>query len=251
MNVLQKVFSPVRQIWALVFSRDVSLCRDEGSLRIVLAEAGASPGAPRPPTREQIKLKKEAQELALMRQQLADLLDLGNSTRHTMRHLVFLEQALAKKGLRALHKLPLDVLERALEQFEGLVTNWSPAGLASLRSKMAVAIIDREHMDLDAEADAYNTSAVMEAAPRAPQACLRPEAEAPMHSAEITDEDALAAAYAALGVGTVNSSDVQTQVELGSPSARAVTRVQSRAAPASSESDASTMQFRLRELQQH
>jgi hypothetical protein len=248
MNVLQNFFSPVRQLWSIVFSRDVSLCRDEGSLRIVLADPSVPAGAPRPPSREQIKKQKEAQELALMQKQLAELLDLGSATRHTMRHLVFVEQALEKKGLRALHKLPLEVLERALDQFEGLVTNWSPAGLASLRSKMAVAIIDREHMDPDAEADAYNTSAVVESAP---QPTARPQVDAGSDTTEITDADALAAAYAALGVVGVSSGDVQTQVELGSPSARAVTREQGRSGPAAAESEAGTLQFRLRELQQH
>jgi hypothetical protein len=76
--------------------------------------------------------------------QLAVVLDEVPETRETLRHLVFLEHALKKKGLKALKKMPLDVLRRALEQFEGLVTNWSPEGLANLRSKMAVTVIDRE-----------------------------------------------------------------------------------------------------------
>jgi hypothetical protein len=241
MNVLQKLFSPVRHLLAVFFSHDVSLRRDEGSLRIVLAQPDGPPGTPRPLTREQIKLKKEAQELALMREQLAELLDASASSRGALRHLVFVEQALAKKGLRALHKLPLEVLQRALDQFEGVVTNWSPAGLASLRSKMAVAIIDREHMDPDAEADAYNTAAVMDALPSEPT-----PAEVQADSGH--DDEALAAAYAALGVG--QAGPVETQVELGSPSARAVTRAvvreQTQAAPLSPEA---TMEFRLRELQ--
>jgi hypothetical protein len=241
MNVLLRLFSPVRHMLAVFFSHDVSLRRDEGSLRIVLAEPDGPPGTPRPLSREQIKLNKEAQELALMRQQLAELLDASASSRNALRHLVFVEQALAKKGLRALHKLPLEVLQRALDQFEGVVTNWSPAGLASLRSKMAVAIIDREHMDPDAEADAYNTAAVMDALPSEPTLA---EAQADNGN----DDEALAAAYAALGV--VQACPVETQVELGSPSARAVTRAvvreQTQAAPMSPEA---TMEFRLRELQ--
>ncbi|MCK7490381.1 MAG: hypothetical protein MZW92_00100 [Comamonadaceae bacterium] len=95
-----------------------------------------------------------------------------------------------RRGFEALHKVPLDVLQRALEQLEGLVVNWSPAGLANLRSKMAVAVIDREHMDpAKPKADAYRTSAVVDATP------ARRKPKTPSRS----DDEALAAAYAALG----------------------------------------------------
>jgi hypothetical protein len=83
-------------------------------------------------------------ELARMRASLAGLLDEMPDNRSTLRHLAFIEHALGKKGLRALHKVPYDVLKRALDQFEGLVVNWSDEGLAALRSKMAVTLIERE-----------------------------------------------------------------------------------------------------------
>ncbi|MEO5733709.1 MAG: hypothetical protein ABIN96_17035, partial [Rubrivivax sp.] len=138
-------------------------------------------------------------------------------TRPTLRHLVFVEHALAKKGLRALHKLPLDVLQRALEQLEGMVTNWSPTGLASLRSRMAVAIIDREHMDPEAEADAYRTSAVLDASLLAPASPIADSSE------DDVDEDAaLAAAYAAMGHAPPGVLEVLP--ELQSPSARAMSQ---------------------------
>jgi hypothetical protein len=223
MNVFKRLFSPVQRAVSLFFKHDVSLRRDEGNLRIVLEEPRA-PGTKRPPTRAEVKQHKENQELALMLQQLAHLLDEMPGARNTMRHLLFVEQALTKKGQRALHKLPLDVLQKALAQLEGMVTNWSPVGLAALRSKMAVAIIDREHMDPDAEADAYRTAAVMEAMPSLPQE--------PPHEEQTTDDNqALMAAYAALGV--VAPAEVQTQGELGSPSARAVAREKTRPIPAS------------------
>ena len=175
---------------------------------------------------------KDSAELALMLEQLRALLAEMPQARQTLRHLVFVEQALARKGLRALHKLPLEVLQRALEQLEGLVTNWSPVGLASLRSKMAVAIIDREHMDPDAEADAYRTVAVLDAEPL----------EASLPEVEVrTDDDALAAAYAALGSLAPETAAVELQGELGSPSARAV------APPPARVGDAA--EIRLRELQ--
>ena len=152
-----------------------------------------------------------------MQAQLAELLSELPETRHTMRQLAFVEQALNKKGLRALHKLPLDVLQRALEQLEGLVTNWAPVGLASLRSKMAVCILDREHMDPEAEADAYRTAAVLDSTPP-------PAPAEPVH--ERSDDEALAAAYAALGALAPHSEPaaIVTHGELNSRSARVLSR---------------------------
>lgn len=87
--------------------------------------------------------ERERQELAQMIQLLGESLGQTPGTRDSLRHLVFVEQALQRVGLEALHSVPLDVLHKALVQFEGLVSNWSPAGLATLRSKMAVAIAER------------------------------------------------------------------------------------------------------------
>lgn len=210
--VLSHLVQSLRAASAAFFKHDVALKRADDGVHIVLKQR---PGAPRPPTREEAVARREGQELALMQAQLAELLSELPETRHTMRHLVFLEQALAKKGLRALHRLPLDVLQRALEQLEGLVTNWSPVGLASLRSKMAVAIIDRENQDPEAEADAYRTAAVLDHAPAQPPAAVE----------ERSDDEALAAAYAALGnLAPGASSGVETQGELGSRASRAVER---------------------------
>ena len=97
-----------------------------------------------------------------MLRQLGALLSEQPETRQRSRHLVFVEHALNKMGQRALYKLPLDVLQPALHQLQGLVTNWSPEGLANLRSKMAVAVMDREHLDPEAEAEVYKTSIPLE-----------------------------------------------------------------------------------------
>jgi len=207
--MLSSVVQSLRAASAAFFKHDVALKRADDGVRIVLKQRPD----PRTPSRQEAAVRREGQELALMQSQLADLLDALPETRHAMRHLVFVEQALAKKGLRALHKLPLDVLQRALEQLEGLVTNWSPVGLASLRSKMAVAIIDREHQDPEAEADAYRTAAVLDHAPASP----------PEPSDSRTDDEALAAAYAALG-NMVPTGPVELQGELGSPASRQVER---------------------------
>jgi hypothetical protein len=230
MSALARILNPLRQAAAAFFRHDVALRRADDGMRIVLEDRrSALAAAARPPTRAEVAARKEQQELEQMRGELAALLDDLPEARQTLRHLVFVEQALGKKGLRALHKLPLDVLQRALEQFEGLVTNWSPVGLASLRSKMAVAIIDREHMDPDAEADAYRTAAVLDA---------EPELDLPDFELR-SDDEALAAAYAALGASSPGA--VEMHSELGSPSARAIGKPVARGAAPS--------EIKLRELQ--
>jgi hypothetical protein len=208
------LFSPLRQAAVAFFKHDVALRREVGGVQLVLEERGPGGQRQRQPSRAELAKQKEKAEVELMLDQLGALLDDVPETRQTMRHLVFVEQALVKKGLKALHKLPLDVLQHALAQLEGLVTNWSPVGLANLRSKMAVAIIDRDHLDHDAETDAYRTAAIMESPLPAPPAL------APESTLDRSDDDALAAAYAALGA--LAPSVIETQSELGSRSARAV-----------------------------
>jgi hypothetical protein len=203
MSAMQHLFDPLKQAVAAFFRHDIALRRADDGVHIVLEERATQPGKGKPPTRAEAQARKERHELELMREQLAQLLDEMPETRQTMRHLVFVEHALSRKGLKALRKLPLDVLERALEQLEGLV---------SLRSRMAVSIIDREHMDPEAEADAYRTAAVLDSAP------LEASAPAP----ERSDDEALAAAYAALGHTVSGTEEFEVQAELGSPSAHAL-----------------------------
>lgn len=219
MSALLRIFDPLRQAASIFFKRDVAVRRDAAGMHIVLEEE-VSPSS-RPPKHSRVEQsdQKQREELALILQQLRGLLDEMPESRQTLRHLVFVEQALGKKGLRALHKLPLDVLQRALEQLEGLVTNWSPVGLANLRSKMAVAVLDREHHDPHAEGDAYRTAAVLDTMP-----VVQPEVESS------SDADALAAAYAALGDAAPVGGSVQMQPELGARSARAVAAPQVRSA---------------------
>lgn len=216
MRLLLKLFNPVKRAAVAFFKHDLALRKDPAGLQIVLeskATPNTAPKKAKKDSRAELAARKEKQDLELILQQLGELLAEVPETRSALRHLVFVEHALQKKGVKALHKLPLDVLQRALEQLEGLVVNWSPVGLASLRSKMAVAIIDREHMDPQAEADAYRTAAVMDTAPAAEP--TQPEVTT------LSEDDALAAAYAALG-NMVPSNEVEFQGELGSKSARAV-----------------------------
>lgn len=232
MRPLTRLLQPLKQAASAFFTCDLTLRRGEQGLQVVLQDRASAGGRRRASSRSELTLQKQAAEFALMQEQLQRLLDELPETRRTLRHLVFVEQALARKGLRALRKLPLDVLQRALEQFEGLVTNWSPVGLAGLRSKMAVAIIDRERGAPDAESEAYRTAAVL-------------DAEADVSSlpevAERTDDDALAAAYAALG--SLAPAPVEVQGELGSASARATARPPQRGPAAAAED------LTLRELQ--
>lgn len=240
--MLTRWWTPVRRLAAAFFQHDVTLRREQGQLHVVLAERSAPAAAGRG-QREDSERRRRHEELMLVRTELAALLNELPETRTTMRHLVFVEQALEKKGFKVLHKVPLDVLQRAHEQLENLVTNWSPAGLANLRSKMAVAIIDREHMNPQAEADAYRTAAVLdagqgEAMPLPGHLPALPEAT------ELRDDDAaLAEAYAVIDFSVSTDApiglaalqpmptEVEMQGELGSASARALLKPQRQFAP--------------------
>ena len=212
MSAVPSWFKPLKQIVDAIFRHDVVLRRDADGVRVVLNDRGTGGSAGRLNPAAQAAAK-ESRELELMRSQLAAVLDERPETRSTMQHLAFVDQALGNKGLRALDKLPLDLMRHALDQFEGLVINWSPAGLASLRSKMAVAIIRRQSMAPDAGPNSYRTLAMPGPAP------LRDVAG--VVALERADEEALAAAYAAFGNPTVPQADVEMHGELDSPSARA------------------------------
>lgn len=233
--MLTRWLAPVRQLATAFFQHELTLKREQGGqLHVVLAERSVASRAGTGGKADRVEgdKRRRHEETMLVRTELAALLNELPETRTTMRHLVFVEQAIAKKGLKVLHKVPLDVMQRAHDQLDNLVINWSAAGLANLRSKMAVAIIDREHMDPDAEADAYRTAAVLDADDVAmPKLPLE---EAP----PVDDDAALAAAYAALGNLAPGAGDlpdgfarstVEMQGELGSASARLLLRPQSRA----------------------
>lgn len=242
MSVFQQIVQPFRRVYAAIFKQHVSVRVSKGAVKLSLKDDPQLPEHRRTPSKAELAARKEQQDFVLIQQQLAELLNDLPETRATMRHLVFVEQALDRKGLRALHKLPLDVLQRALEQLEGLVVNWSPVGLASLRSKMAVAIIDRDHQQspADAEADAYRTAAVMDTMPDGLRDDVRDDLKRGVDVR--TDDDALAAAYAALG--NLAPVAVELQGELGSASSRNVAREVARGAAVSDNGD-----IRLRELQ--
>ncbi len=213
------------------FQHDVVLHRNDDGMRLVF-EDRRQPVAERPRSRAAVAAAKEQAELARARAELGALMDQDATLRSTLRHLAFVEHALEKKGWRGLYKLPLDVLQKALQQLETLVTNWSPEGLACLRSKMAVAVIDREQHDDDNDPDARKTAAVLDSPPeiaaKAIDSARRAAAvDAPpapgVEAQEVDDEAALLAAYAALGA-SAPVGDIELQGELASPSAKALRR---------------------------
>lgn len=175
MDIVRKTLRPLGRAAHLFFRCQLRL-KLRGGVRVELAERAAPK---RPPTREEVLAARAQSELDEMRVQLAEVLGADVSIRQELRHLAYIEHALEQHGLRpALYKVPLDVLKRAHEQFEGLVTNWEPRGLATLRSKMAVAVIDREAQDHDSGSEARPTAAVLDIAPPPSQAA--PPAPAPV-----------------------------------------------------------------------
>lgn len=237
MSTIFRWLAPVRQMASAFFRHDLRLRREEGGqLHVVLAQRKSATAPGKPDLAESERRRRHA-ETMLVRTELAALLNELPETRSTMRHLVFVEQAIAKKGLKVLHKVPLDVLRRAHDQLDNLVINWSAAGLANLRSKMAVAIIDREHMDPDAEADAYRTAAVLDPDGDKDEREMDLASLATESAAPRSDDEALAAAYEVLGslgtgpgtgFGDLAAVAVEMQGELGSASARALLKPQSR-----------------------
>lgn len=223
MGTNSSLFGLLRRALRAFFKDDVVLRREEGRMKVALTDR-RKPAEERPLTRAEKQALKEQAELQLAREALAALLDEDATMRSSLRHLAFVEHALEKKGWRGLYKVPLEVLQRALEQLESLVTNWSSEGLACLRSKMAVAVLDREHQDVDAEAEQYKTAAVLE---NPPEIAAQAIEQARVSSAD-DERAALMATYAALGLAPPDDGAVELQGELGSPSNKALVRERAR-----------------------
>jgi len=80
-----------------------------------------------------------------MRRDLYSLLERHPASRHTMRHLDLIERTLRRIDIDAVEALPIKVLAKGLDELEALVWDWSPVGLAALRSRLAVAVKQRRH----------------------------------------------------------------------------------------------------------
>jgi hypothetical protein len=181
-------FEPIRKVAQAFFVDDVKLRRGEKGLTVTLEEPPPVAQA-RAKSPAELAADKQRRELQLILSQLADVLNEQPETRASMRHLVFVEYSLTRRGLKALRKMPLDVLKKALEQFESLVTNWSPEGLANLRSKMAVAIIDRENGPVTTT-EPEGLDSVF--APERIEAVLEPSRAAPARAAQEARDSAFA-----------------------------------------------------------
>lgn len=125
----------LRQFIARIFFSDIRLERDGKNLHIRVA--------PKPEIAPHAPLEQAVAEAAPMRRALKALLDSHRLTRKVMRHLGYFERALATQGLQAMSQVPVEVLSASLKQLDSLVSNWSDQHLAMLRSKMAVAVVDR------------------------------------------------------------------------------------------------------------
>ncbi|MBK9364180.1 MAG: hypothetical protein IPM99_25140 [Rubrivivax sp.] len=225
-------FAVIAQAIKAFFRADVRVRRGERGLEVVLDEAQPKRdrAGRRGPSQPGAAALKEQQESQRMQASLARLLDGLPANRAALRQLALIEHALAKKGLRGLTKVPYDVLRQALDQFEGLVTNWSDDGLALLRSKMAVMLIEREP-----EARATPAPAASPARPPVEDV----ETGALAHPVTLEGDDAaeaeaaLLAAYGDVmlpGLDLGGAGDeapgaaVELQGELQSPSAKAIAR---------------------------
>lgn len=233
MASLLRPFTFVAQAVKAFFRADVRLRRGDRGLEVVLDDTPLPPArGRRGATRPDAAAVKAQQELQAIQRSLTALLDELPENRTTLRHLAFIEHALAKKGLRALPKVPYDVLKRALDQFEGVVVNWSDEGLATLRSKMAVTLIEREAeaprpVETPPPAGERAVAADIEAAPLVHPVTLEGEEAA-------AAEAALMAAYgnvmlpdlelAPASDATGGGPAVELQGELHSPSAKAIAK---------------------------
>lgn len=75
-----------------------------------------------------------------MRADLFSMLEQHPSSRELVRSLAVLEHTLQRKGFEGVERLPPKLLARALTDLERLVRDWSPIGLAELRSRLAVLV---------------------------------------------------------------------------------------------------------------
>lgn len=101
-------------------------------------------GAVKPvrPAREKMS-DEQRKRFRRMRRDLYELMEQHSGSRQLMRHLDLVERTLREQGLAAVEALPVRVLSKALTQLEKLVWDWSPVGLAELRSRIAILVKER------------------------------------------------------------------------------------------------------------
>jgi hypothetical protein len=82
----------------------------------------------------------ERKHVRRMRADLFFMLEQHPSSRELVRSLALLERTMQRSGFEGVEELPQQVLARALTELERLVWDWSPVGLAELRSRLAVLV---------------------------------------------------------------------------------------------------------------
>jgi len=107
-----------------------------GSMRRLL-QRPIKLGSSKAKARQQEREAKH-QRVRQMRRDLYALFDQHASSRQLMRHLAIVERTLQEEGLQGFEALPMGVITKALAELERIVRDWSPTGLAELRSRMAV-----------------------------------------------------------------------------------------------------------------
>ena len=140
------MFAPLKRAVRAIFVDELHIQRDEQGLRIVLHDGAQSALPPLPAAERALQQAQalERAEVAAMRQELASVFDGMPGSRRALRNLAYVEAQLAEQGLALLDTVALNLLRQALHEIEDAVTNWSPPGLACLRSKIAVAVRERE-----------------------------------------------------------------------------------------------------------
>jgi len=86
----------------------------------------------------------DVSEAATLSAALRGVLDRHPTSRSVLVHLALLEKAMSRHGLKALDDMPPDILQRAMSQFDTLVSDWSPAPLAALRAKIKTVLLAHE-----------------------------------------------------------------------------------------------------------
>ena len=95
---------------------------------------------------------QERKHVRRMRADLFFMLEQHPASRELVRHLAVVERTLQRSGFEGVDTLPQKVLARALTELERLVWDWTPRGLAELRSRLAVLV---KNKPVQAEQEAF------------------------------------------------------------------------------------------------
>ena len=118
----------------------------ESMRRLLRRPVDGAPVDTRPGSRDARAQAREEhhRRVRLMRRELYQLMEQHPTSRELMRHLDLVERTLRQEGFSAVQALPVRVIAKALQQLEKLVWDWSPPGLAELRSRLAVIVRTRQ-----------------------------------------------------------------------------------------------------------